>query len=539
IGSLRTYVSLEGASHRLPQTTTGTHIDLTETWETEEASPVSLHVSYRMSRDGKCLKIAANFRTYYTDFSEPLFMDDFVVTYKRPVLEADLQGFIKPFTPLLWVLVLVSVVVTFAFTWGVFKASHLLHYTRVEGEGTGVTEERKGGDLIYTAEKSILWTYSLLVGQSVPWEPQRAWVRVLPGFWLLTTLILGSVYRSNLKAMLIMPKVRLPFNTIQELEATGISLCVPEGNAVHQAIMEADVTSKLGSLKKQLIVPVDMVKAAKDSKEGDFACSTPLFIVMFYLNLYKLTDGECILYIMSERILGARSMVFMMPKGSPLKTRVDRVCHVGRPHFLPGADHWSTMRRRTSGDMMMMKKRKGAYSLKFINRCLPGVLEEMSELCDIDVDFETPLKVIGINLVVVLFSAIVCMAKIFEDVSQIIYFEPLICNIFLLVLLCETSSSLMDKYDDLLLVLRKKIRHHMRFQTRGEYEHLLLMRKLLLESPPEVMTFGGYRTNRSLLVTTLGFVVSYALLVDQIANRRSESDKGYFDQLLLTVKNLT
>lgn len=41
------------------------------------------------------------------DFSEPLYMDTQVLSYKRPVLEADIAGFIKPYDTLvmkgLWV----------------------------------------------------------------------------------------------------------------------------------------------------------------------------------------------------------------------------------------------------------------------------------------------------------------------------------------------------------------------------------------------------------------------------------------------------
>lgn len=59
----------------------------------------------------------------------------------------------------------------------------------------------------------------------------------MAGVWLLATLILGSVYRSNLKAMLILPRVRLPFDTLQELADSHIPLYSAPGNAAHQAVM--------------------------------------------------------------------------------------------------------------------------------------------------------------------------------------------------------------------------------------------------------------------------------------------------------------
>lgn len=39
-------------------------------------------------------------RNSEVDFSEPLYMDTQVLSYKRPVLEADIAGFIKPYDTL-------------------------------------------------------------------------------------------------------------------------------------------------------------------------------------------------------------------------------------------------------------------------------------------------------------------------------------------------------------------------------------------------------------------------------------------------------
>ena len=48
------------------------------------------------------------------------------------------------------------------------------------------------------------------------------------------TLIVGIVYRSNLKAMLIAPKLRLPFDSMDELLETDIPVMVPEGSMMHR-----------------------------------------------------------------------------------------------------------------------------------------------------------------------------------------------------------------------------------------------------------------------------------------------------------------
>lgn len=46
----------------------------------------------------------------------------------------------------------------------------------------------------------------------------------------MVALIISTVYRSNLKAMLILPKVNLPFTTVSEFLQTDIPLFIIEGS---------------------------------------------------------------------------------------------------------------------------------------------------------------------------------------------------------------------------------------------------------------------------------------------------------------------
>ncbi|KAK8392693.1 hypothetical protein O3P69_014845 [Scylla paramamosain] len=47
--------------------------------------------------------------------------------------------------------------------------------------------------------------------------PTGGCARLAVGMWLLIALILGTVYRSNLKALLIIPKLELPFDSMEDL----------------------------------------------------------------------------------------------------------------------------------------------------------------------------------------------------------------------------------------------------------------------------------------------------------------------------------
>ncbi|KAK4318781.1 hypothetical protein Pmani_010204 [Petrolisthes manimaculis] len=54
------------------------------------------------------------FRDQAGDSSDFIIMDEHSAAYKRPSIQSDIAGFVKPFTPLVWVCVMVSLVVVLA-----------------------------------------------------------------------------------------------------------------------------------------------------------------------------------------------------------------------------------------------------------------------------------------------------------------------------------------------------------------------------------------------------------------------------------------
>lgn len=56
--------------------------------------------------------------------------------------------------------------------------------------------------------------------------------------------MIGTVYRSNLKAMLILPKIQLPFTTMEQLAATDIQVVAIKGSLVDHAVSVSDVDWK-------------------------------------------------------------------------------------------------------------------------------------------------------------------------------------------------------------------------------------------------------------------------------------------------------
>lgn len=89
-----------------------------------------------------------------------------------------------------------------------------------------------------------------------PWWPDGNSPRVMAGTWLLTAFILGTIYRTNLKAMLIVPKLHLPFSNFAELMQTDIPTYIPNGSYMYDNV-EVSEKNKFLFLKKYSVYDDD------------------------------------------------------------------------------------------------------------------------------------------------------------------------------------------------------------------------------------------------------------------------------------------
>ncbi|KAG7173672.1 Glutamate receptor-like 51 [Homarus americanus] len=159
----------------------------------------------------------------------------------------------------------------------------------------------------------------------LPNEPKSVSVRVVVGLWLLVSFILGSVYRSNLKAMLILPKIVLPFDNLAELRDSQIPLFVTESTHIHRAIVEANVNSSLAQVRGQTYWHVDQNKAIADLYAGRHAAAAIGASAKSITHSYFSKTGHCNVYVMSGDVLPGISQSLAFPKGSTLKPKVDNV----------------------------------------------------------------------------------------------------------------------------------------------------------------------------------------------------------------------
>ncbi|XP_047487886.1 glutamate receptor 4-like [Penaeus chinensis] len=167
-----------------------------------------------------------------------------------------------------------------------------------------------------------LWILGGLLAQSVPSKCKGNSVRFIRGLWLLSALIIGSVYRSNLKAMLILPRLRLPFDSLEELVKTDIPTYVYEDSMIHQAIMSAAPGTSLYKLRKQALVRRDVLTMVNEVSEGAYAAffGKKAFESIIH-HIYGM-QGTCPLY-MAKGTVFTTSLSLAFPKGSPLVKKVN------------------------------------------------------------------------------------------------------------------------------------------------------------------------------------------------------------------------
>ncbi|KAK3881754.1 hypothetical protein Pcinc_013837 [Petrolisthes cinctipes] len=275
------------------------------------------------------------FRYHVGEVSEIIFIDEYSAAYKRPSVQSDIAGFVKPFTPLVWVLVLVLLLM-------VLVAYSLLSFTQhslailptpttrnhgvggrevVQDGASGKQEPNPSKHNIINSD-AVIWTVCSLLAQSVPLEPPRGVVKSVTGLWLLLSLILATVYRSNLKAMLILPKVTLPFNNLEELVNAGLPVWVSLDSHLHRSVYFADPNSLLGGLNSTIYnagQPNNTTWGATGLIEGVHVVVVPKYALLQVMNTHFSKTGKCSIYLMDETFMKTNLLCLFFKRGSPFK----------------------------------------------------------------------------------------------------------------------------------------------------------------------------------------------------------------------------
>ncbi|XP_050732818.1 glutamate receptor ionotropic, kainate 5-like isoform X1 [Eriocheir sinensis] len=264
------------------------------------------------------------------DFSEPIYTDEMTAMYIRPGVEPNIAGFLMPYTPLVWLLVGVAfllntcamvLVMLGEVSWHSPQRQSSAQYENV------AALRRFWSGWLWALKKSFLWTWSTLLAVSVFWNPVWGLTRYIGGLWLIASLILDTMYRSNLKAMLTIQRANIPFNNVEELADSNIPIAIYKDSTLDFQIMRADPSTSLGRLKDQLVkYYVDEVMLGIDNTyKGQHASTSYKLGLPGIIQYYYSKTGKCDTYIMSHGYLGPSCLSLAFPKGSHHKEAIDAV----------------------------------------------------------------------------------------------------------------------------------------------------------------------------------------------------------------------
>ncbi|XP_050689283.1 glutamate receptor ionotropic, kainate glr-3-like [Eriocheir sinensis] len=250
------------------------------------------------------------------DYTMYVDMDKQVMMHKKPLLEANISGFVNPFTLNVWTLIALGLVLVSLGTWLLQKAQN-----EILRESYAVKESHSSS-VWWTA---CLWTVCAALSQSSFWSPRGGALRLLTGTWLLMAFILSIVYRSNLKAMIIIPKIHFPFNSLEEMLHTDIKCFVPLGSIIHLLMQKAARGSQLDRLWKPAVVHLNVTKAIHDTFAGKHATITSNHNINYLLHNAFARSKTCEAYVAEEAFITGFSASLGLPKGSPLKHQLNRI----------------------------------------------------------------------------------------------------------------------------------------------------------------------------------------------------------------------
>ncbi|XP_050728764.1 glutamate receptor ionotropic, delta-1-like isoform X2 [Eriocheir sinensis] len=209
----------------------------------------------------------------------PLMSDSMELAYMRPVQQADLSGFVKPFTLQVWGILLASLMAMMI----ELTTVQVVEARRSHGAASGLKYKSSPGELWWTASQ---WTIAVPLAQAWWREPRGARMRGLAGAWLLFSFVLCTVYRSNLKAMLILPRITFPFNSLEELTYTDIPCYTMKASVADEYIKNSEPGTVLHNLRRQMVVHSNVPLAINGFLTGKHAAITS------YLSILALAQGK-------------------------------------------------------------------------------------------------------------------------------------------------------------------------------------------------------------------------------------------------------
>ncbi|XP_045118446.1 glutamate receptor ionotropic, kainate 3-like [Portunus trituberculatus] len=233
-----------------------------------------------------------------------------------------MAGFLKAFTIEVWLLTMLSIVgISCSTVFVVWAQGHI--FGRAVRDAVGKT-------LVWvvkalTQEASSFSPLSPLTAGS-EWLPPHDAGRVLVTTWLLASLVFMSSYGGILTAMLTVPRVTIPIDSMYDLVAQNdMPWKVEGGSMLYQYFQEATEGARREVFLRSSGTFKDCWEARQDLADGKYAgfCDDVTMIKVMAWDFE--TSGSCNVYIAREKVISSVWKGVGFKRNSPYMSRVNDV----------------------------------------------------------------------------------------------------------------------------------------------------------------------------------------------------------------------
>ncbi|XP_069995753.1 glutamate receptor ionotropic, delta-2-like [Penaeus vannamei] len=244
------------------------------------------------------------------DFSEAVNTDSLNLIMVRPTLESDMSGFVKPFSVEVWLLILLTMICTGTAMICMVWAEDRIFNSRTE-------------DFL---SKASMWVIKALTQEGSEWMPMGDGGRLLVTTWLLASLVFMSSYSGILTAMLTVPRVTIPIDSLADLVAQDdLPWRLETGSMMFQYFKEAtdDVRKKVFDDLSGTFP--DCWQAREAIAGGEYAAVCDKTTIKKAMSWDFSTTGRCHLYIAREPVYSNVFVAMAFRSSSSYLPRVNRV----------------------------------------------------------------------------------------------------------------------------------------------------------------------------------------------------------------------
>ncbi|XP_050692940.1 glutamate receptor ionotropic, delta-2-like [Eriocheir sinensis] len=253
-----------------------------------------------------------NQRETVCDFSDAFYSENNAILMVRPTLQHDMAGFAKPFTKEVWLLTLLSLVtVVLVLAWVASTEARLYG-----------TESRD------TLGKAAFWSFSAFTQEGDAWLPRHNAGRVLVTTWLLASLVFMSCYGGILTAMLTVPRVTIPIDSLADLVTQDdLPWRLEAGSMMFQYFQEAKDGVKRDVFIGSSGTFQDCWAARQDIASGQYAAICDRTTMKKAMSWDFSTSSKCHLYISRENVYSNILIAMAFRINSTYREMANNVIH--------------------------------------------------------------------------------------------------------------------------------------------------------------------------------------------------------------------